>query len=312
MGWFLSEISAYLRLLFKTRLIGIPATLSASVAGSFSFGNPLGYTDLLTLFILYIGVFMAHLSVDSFDDYFDFKKDLARLKAGASDADLELLYILSRGSISARPLLAVGVSTMALGLLAGAYLSILRGPLVLVLALLGSMVILVYTGLLNMHGYLAEPLLVLKGLLVFMGSQLVAYGSIYTSTIPLGILFGLVSATVAYTHHTTHMPVDRSLGRITLPMLFERVGGPYVGYVLMIAMIYAVLLSLALSGILPIFSLAVLLAILIHMDIARRTWGKRYEIFSGYVIRTAIACRIVDVGLASILVITGFLNTGLA
>lgn len=308
----MSGISAYLRLLFKTRLIGIPATLSASIAGSFSLGNPLSHTDLFTLFILYIGVFMAHLSVDSFDDYFDFKNDLARLKAGASDADLELLNILSRDSVRARPLLAIGISTMVLGLLAGAYLSILRGPLVLVLALLGSLVILVYTGLLNRHGYLAEPLLVLKGLLVFMGSQLVAYGSIYPGTIPLGILFGLVSATVAYTHHITHMPVDRSLGRITLPMLFERVGGPYVGYALMIAMIYAMILYLTISGILPIFSLAVLPAILIHIDIARRTWGKRYEIFSGYVIRTAIACRVVDVGLASILVISDLLNMGLA
>lgn len=308
----MSGVSLYLRLLFRSRLIGMPSTLSASVAGSFSLGNPLGYTDPLTLFILYIGVFMAHVSVDSFDDYFDFKKDLARLKAGASDADLELLHILSRGSISARPLLAVGVSTMALGLLAGVYLSILRGPLVMVLALLGSTIILIYTGLLNRHGYLAEPLLALKGLLVFMGSQLVVYGSIYPGTIPLGILFGLVSATVAYTHHTTHMPVDKSLGRITLPMIFERVGGPYVGYVLMIAIMYSVLLYLVIIGILPIFSLAVLPAILIHMDIARRAWGKRYEIFSGYVIRTALACRIVDVGLASILVISGLLTTGLA
>lgn len=302
--------SAYLRLLFKTRLIGIPATLSASVAGSFSLGNPLGHTDPLTLFILYLGVFMAHLSVDSFDDYFDFKKDLARLKAGASDADLELLTILSRDSISARPLLAVGVSTMALGLLAGVYLSTLRGPLVLVLALLGSLVILVYTGLLNRHGYLAESLLVLKGLLVFMGSQLVAYGSIYTATIPIGALFGLVSAAVAYTHHITHMPVDRSLGRITLPILFERVGGPYIGYISIFAMIYAVLISLVLVGVLPVFSLAVLPAALIHMYIARRAWGRGYEVFSGYVIRTAIGCRIVDVGLASILAVTGLLNIG--
>ncbi|MEM4966582.1 MAG: prenyltransferase [Sulfolobales archaeon] len=260
--------------------------------------------------MLYLGVFMAHLSVDSFDDYFDFRKDLARLKAGASDADLELLSIISRGSISARPLLAVGVSTMVLGLSAGVYLSILRGPPVLVLALLGSAIILVYTGFLNRHGYLAEPLLVLKGLLVFLGSQLVAYGSIYPGTIPIGILFGLVSATVAYTHHITHIHVDKSLGRITLPMLFERVGGPYIGYISMVTMIYAMLLSLALSRLLPPPSLLLLPAMLIHIDIARRTWGRGYEAFSGYVVRTAMACRIVDVGLAITLAITALLNIG--
>jgi hypothetical protein len=75
-------------------------------------------------------------------------------------------------------------------------------------------------------------------------------------------------------------------------------------------MIYAVLISLVLVGVLPVFSLAVLPAALIHMDIARRAWGRGYEVFSGYVIKTAIGCRIVDVGLASILAVTGLLNIG--
>jgi len=291
------------KLLFKTRVLGIPATLSSSVAGSFSAGPPLAHIDPAALAALYTGVLMAHLSVDAFDDYFDFKKGLAQLKARASDADAEVAEVITSHTISPRPLLALGASTMAAGLLAALYLAILRGPLVLVLALAGSIMIVAYTGALNKHGYLAEPLLVFKGLLVFLGSQLVAYGEIYPSTAPLGALFGAVSALVAYTHHVTHRDVDASLGRVTLPIVFERLGGPHIGYAALAATVYTLLVVSVLSGSAPPYSLALLAPSTVHIWIASRVWGKGYRAFSGVVVDTALACRAVDVGMASALVI---------
>jgi 1,4-dihydroxy-2-naphthoate octaprenyltransferase len=208
-----------------------------------------------------LGALCAHISVNAFNEYFDFRSGLdARTRRTPFSG--------GSGALPARPDLAphtlgVAVATFVLTALVGVYFLHLRGAGLLPLGIAGLMVIFLYTPLAVRNPILC---LIAPGLgfgpLMVMGTDFVLSGAYsWTAFLASLVPFFLVNDLLLLNQFPDVEP-DRSVGRKHLPITIGRKASARI-YGAFLAAAYLSILTGAALGLLPSAGLLGLLGILI-------------------------------------------------
>ncbi len=175
------------------------------------------YYFILTL----IGAVSAHISVNAFNEYFDFR-------SGLDFKTVRTPFSGGSGTLPAQPHLArqalrTALITLSIASLVGLYFLQIRGVLLLPLGILGLLTVVAYTPLLARHPFLC---LVAPGLgfgpFMVMGTDFVLTGEYsWTAFIASLVPFFLVSDLLLL-NQFPDVEADKSVGRKHFPIIIGR------------------------------------------------------------------------------------------
>ena len=197
-------------------LILTPVSIFLGVAASYQVLSSLPYLDLSLVFI---GALSAHISVNTFNEYSDFRSGLDAITvktpfSGGSGALIENPNRLDSVYYAAIASLLITISI-------GIYFIVSRGALILPIGLVGVLIILTYTQWLNRY-----PLLCLLapgiafGPLMVVGTGVVLTGhyslfSTYISLVPF-----LLANSLLLLNQFPDIEADKSVGRRHFPIAY--------------------------------------------------------------------------------------------
>jgi 1,4-dihydroxy-2-naphthoate octaprenyltransferase len=216
-----------------------------------------GDIDVTALLLAVIAALCAHISVNTLNEYHDFKTGLDLLTtktpfSGGSGA-------LPQNPAVAGLVLAIGLTTLLLTAVIGIYFILNNGPLLLILGVAGIVIILTYTRWLNRW-----PLLCLIapglgfGVLIVVGTHLVLAGSSsHAAWLASLVPFFLVNNLLLLNQYPD-IEADRSIGRHHLPIAYGTTISSYV-YGLFSLAAYAAILAGVAYGYFPGLGLVALL-----------------------------------------------------
>ena len=200
-------------------LILTPACMLLGYASSvWSFA---GHVSFRRFLLALIGGVAAHISVNAFNEYSDFKTGLdsktERTPFSGGSGTLQKEPSLSRWA------LAMALASLGITSIIGLYFAVIVGWMILPLGILGIVIIIAYTGRLTRNPY---SCLVAPGIgfgpLMVMGTAFVLTGRYsVTAAIVSLIPFFLVSNLLLLNQFPDSMP-DRSIGRRHFPITIGR------------------------------------------------------------------------------------------
>ncbi len=228
--------------------------------------------DLQNVILTFAGVICLHASIDLLNDYWDYKRgiDTATQRTKFSGGT----GVLPENLLKPRSVYSAGLILLLLGTLLGMYFVVIRG--ITIALLLGFAVLAVYfysTSIVNLG--LGEAFVAIKGTLIVVGSYYVQTSSIEPGVVYVGIIIGILSASVLFVNSFPDYQADRSRGRRTLVILLGRQRAVKI-FPWIILCTYALIISGIILGYLKIYSLASLLSVPFAVSAIKRI-GKSYE-----------------------------------
>jgi len=243
------KISVVFRAFRPSFLILTPVCILLGISTSLAIQSPI---DLVMVSLIFVGAVFAHISVNTLNEYYDFKSglDFKTNKtpfSGGSGA-------LPDNPELAKAVLVIGWLSLMLTVLVGIYLLSERGIQVMPIGIIGIAVIITYTQWLNRY-----PLLCLIapglgfGLLMVVGTHVVLTGE-YSQLTWLGSLvpFFLVNNLLLLNQYPD-MEADKSVGRKTFPIVFGLNKSNLVYTMFMLAA-YLMIVGLIIMGAIPYLS----------------------------------------------------------
>jgi 1,4-dihydroxy-2-naphthoate polyprenyltransferase len=226
----------------------------------------LGHVNFFYLALILIGAVCAHISVNAFNEYFDFKSglDLQTTRTPFSGGSGTLP---ARPDL-ARPALNIARIALAIASLIGAYFWVVRGLALLPVGLLGVFVIITYT-----TWWTRNPLLCLLapglgfGPLVVMGTDFILTGRYSWIAFVASLLPFFLVSNLLLLNQFPDVEADRSIGRKHLPIVVGRRTSSLI-YSAFLLLAYLAILSGAYLHYLPKASLLGLLTILIAAPVS--------------------------------------------
>jgi len=233
----------------------VPILLGAVIAwartGTLHFG----------LFLLaMLGGLLLHAGTNVANDYFDHR-------SGTDDVNVEFVRpftggsrMIQNGLLTPREVISGALAAFALACVVGLYLAYIRGPLILVLGLVG-----IFSGFF----YTAPPFNLVSrgigeffiglnfGVLMTLGSYFVQTGQLAWEPVVASIPVGLLIAGVLYINEFQDAPADGAVGKDHLVVRLGRKRAAW-GYLLMMVATYAVIVLAALLRITSPFTLIAL------------------------------------------------------
>lgn len=211
-----------------------------------------GTIDPLYAGLTYAGVVFLHASVDLLNDYWDHKRgiDSATTRTKFSGGT----GVLPENMLTPKAVYAAGVMFLILGGAVGAYFVAIRG--VTIAVILGFAVVAIYfysTSIVNSG--LGELFVGIKGAMIVLGTFFVQTALIDTAAVFVGVIVGLLSATVLFINSFPDHDADKSKGRRTLVILLGKNRAATV-FPLFIIAAYALIVAGIFLGYTKIYSLA--------------------------------------------------------
>jgi len=212
-----------------------------------------GRVDFINLVLVFIAALAAHISVNSLNEYFDFK-------SGLDSRTVRTPFSGGSGTLQAAPPMArwalgTGITTMAILGAVGTYFLATRGLSFLPLGLVGMLIIYGYTPWLTRRPFLC---LISPGLgfgpLMVMGTQFALTGRYsWTAFVASLVPFFLVN-NLLLLNQFPDVDADRSIGRRSLPITLGNRRSSLV-YGLFLLLAYLSIVVGVLTGTLPALSL---------------------------------------------------------
>jgi len=193
-----------------------------------------GYVAPFQVIMVLVGAVSAHISVNAFNEYFDFK-------SGLDFHTQRTPFSGGSGTLPANPhmakhalVIAIATFTVVVGI--GFYFLIVRGPALLAIGILGLFLLIFYTPWIAHHPYMC---LVAPGLgfgpFMVIGTHVALTGSYsWTAFVASMIPFFLVS-NLLLLNQFPDVEADRDAGRKHFPIVIGRRASSllYVGFLLM-------------------------------------------------------------------------------
>jgi len=247
----------------------IPFLILAPACGVLGVGTAYwttGKINVLYAILALIGGVTAHISVNAFNEYFDFK-------SGLDEKTERTPFSGGSGTLQAYPELArqaLGMAIVALVIVAiiGVYFMMVWGWSLLPLGLLGIAVIFAYTPWLSQNAFacLIAPGLGF-GTLMVMGTNFVLTGEYtWTAFIASLVPFFLVS-NLLLLNQFPDVDADRTVGRLHFPIVVGRKYSSII-YATFLAAAYLSIIFGVLTGYLPIATLLGLLTLFLAVPVA--------------------------------------------
>lgn len=175
-----------------------------------------------------IGVALAHLGMNLFDDYFDYKKKGATIRTELANAGIRARlakcdYLLS-GKATVKQLLKAAICFCAIAVAIGLIILWWRGIAILWFTLLAGFLGISYSGIpfrFSYHG-LGELLIgVMFGPLLMAGVFYASCGTLDASIWIVSIPVGMLVANILYTHSIMDYEPDKRIRKMTLAVLLN-------------------------------------------------------------------------------------------
>jgi 1,4-dihydroxy-2-naphthoate octaprenyltransferase len=178
-----------------------------------------GTIDPLYAALTYVGVVFLHASVDLLNDYWDHKRgiDSATTRTKFSGGS----GVLPENLLKPKAVYAAGVIFLILGASVGAFFVVVRG--VTIALILGFAVVAIYfysTSIVNAG--LGELFVLVKGAMIVLGTFYVQSPAIEPAALYVGVIIGILSATVLFVNSFPDFDADRSKGRRTLVIVLGK------------------------------------------------------------------------------------------
>ncbi len=213
------------------------------------------------LFLLaMLGGLLLHTGTNVANDYFDHR-------SGTDDVNVEFVRpftggsrMIQNGLLTPREVISGALAAFALACVVGLYLAYVRGPLIIVLGLIG-----IFSGFF----YTAPPFNLVSrgigeffiglnfGVLMTLGSYFVQTGQLAWEPVVASIPVGLLIAGVLYINEFQDAPADGTVGKDHLVVRLGRKRAAW-GYLLMMVATYAVIVLAAVLRITSPFTLVAL------------------------------------------------------
>ena len=193
-----------------------------------------GYVAPFQVIMVLVGAVSAHISVNAFNEYFDFK-------SGLDFHTQRTPFSGGSGTLPANPHMAkhalvIAIATFTVVVCIGFYFLIVRGPALLAIGILGLFLLIFYTPWITHYPYIC---LVAPGLgfgpFMVIGTHVALTGSYsWTAFVASMIPFFLVS-NLLLLNQFPDVEADRDVGRKHLPIVIGRRASSlvYVGFLLM-------------------------------------------------------------------------------
>jgi 1,4-dihydroxy-2-naphthoate octaprenyltransferase len=212
--------------------------------------------DLSDAILTFAGVICLHASIDLLNDYWDYKRgiDTATRRTKFSGGT----GVLPEKLLKPGNVYSVGLIFLLIGTLIGMYFVVIRG--IMIALLLGFAILAIYfysTSIVNLG--LGEAFVAIKGTLIVVGSYYVQTSSIGVGVVYVGIIIGILSASVLFVNSFPDYQADRSRGRRTLVILLGRQRAVKI-FPWMILCTYVLIIAGIFLGYLKIYSLVSLLS----------------------------------------------------
>jgi 1,4-dihydroxy-2-naphthoate octaprenyltransferase len=254
-------------------LILTPACVLLGIGAAF---YQSGRVDLLQAVIVLVGALAAHISVNTLNEYFDFRSglDLRTQRTPFSGGS---------GTLAAQPAmapkaLATGLVAMAVTAVVGLYFVFVRGAGLLPLGLAGLLIIAVYTVWLTRY-----PLLCLIapglgfGTFMVMGTSFALTGQYsWTAFVASLVPFFLVN-NLLLLNQFPDVEADGSIGRRHLPIVIGRRASSWI-YIAFLILTYTSITGGVLVNLLPAWALLGLLTVPLAVGAGRGAHGRAEDI----------------------------------
>lgn len=231
-----------------------------SVTGAAAYAYLLtGTVDVVLYLATLVGVTLLHAAANVLNDYYDTKRGV---DVPGAPTTLYRPHPVISGFASLNDIRNFGLALLAGGLCIAIALAAVRAYLVLVLALVGVVLALTYSGPPGLkYRALGEVGVFLSwGVFMWIGTFYVLTGNLSTAPALIGAPVGFLVAAVLTANNLRDIEFDRSRGALTLVAIIGRERG-LLFYSAEILLAYAVLLALVLAGQLPLFTLLAMLTL---------------------------------------------------
>lgn len=228
------------------------AFLGASIAwydGAFHLGHAL---------LAFLGLLLAHISVNVLNDYFDYRSgvDLATKRTPFSGGS----GILPSELLKPRQVLWFGLVSFLLIIPIGIYFIIVSGWLLLPLLIVGAISILIYTPLLLKMGWPEWAPGLGLGTLPVLGAYFIQTGDYTLPVVIASIPSGILVHNLLLLNEIPDTEADSKGGRKTLPITAGKRKASIV-YSVLTGIVYLWIIGGVVAGQMPVFSLIALLTL---------------------------------------------------
>jgi 1,4-dihydroxy-2-naphthoate octaprenyltransferase len=197
------------------------------------------------------GVICLHISVDLFNDYWDYKKGIDtitnRTKFSGGTG------VLPEKLLKPKTVYFAAFMFLILGMIIGIYFITVRGVIILLILIFATLSIYFYSTNIANAG-LGEVFVTIKGALIVLGSFYVQTGNLDPTAVFVGVIIGLLSACVLLVNSFPDYDADKMGGKKTLTVILGKKHAVNVLLVLL-SLIYTMILVGIMTNITPIFSI---------------------------------------------------------
>jgi len=217
-----------------------------------------GFFHLGYAVLAFFGLLLAHISVNVFNDYFDYRSgiDLVTKRTPFSGGS----GILPEALLKPRQVFWLGMTSFLLAAVIGVYFVIVTGWLLLPLLLVGALSILFYTPVILKRRWPEWSPGLGMGALPILGAYFVQVDAYTWPAVIASIPSGILVHNLLFLNEFPDTEADKTANRKTSPITMGMEKASIVYSVLMVAG-YLWIIGWVIAGIMPIFSLLALLTV---------------------------------------------------
>ena len=204
------------------RIIRIRFLLASAIAAANGMSLAVwkfGVFDFFFAVLTFAGVLSLHASVDLLNDYWDYRRGIDKITKRTKYSGGT--GVLPEKLLNPKMVYIIGIVFLAIGALLGIYFVAVRG--ITIAIILGFAILAIYfysTKIVNLG--LGEVFVMIKGTMIVLGSFYVQVGFIEPAAIYVGVIVGMLSASVLLVNSFPDYEADRRSGRRTLVILLGK------------------------------------------------------------------------------------------
>jgi 1,4-dihydroxy-2-naphthoate octaprenyltransferase len=204
------------------RIIRIRFLLASAIAAANGMSLAVwkfGVFDLFFAVLTFAGVLSLHASVDLLNDYWDYRRGIDKITKRTKYSGGT--GVLPEKLLNPKMVYKIGIVFLAIGALLGIYFVAVRGVTIAIILAFAILAIYFYsTKIVNLG--LGEVFVMIKGTMIVLGSFYVQVGFIEPAAIYVGVIVGMLSASVLLVNSFPDYDADRRSGRRTLVILLGK------------------------------------------------------------------------------------------
>jgi len=204
------------------RIIRIRFLLASAIAAANGMSLAVwkfGVFDFFFAVLTFAGVLSLHASVDLLNDYWDYRRGIDKITKRTKYSGGT--GVLPEKLLDPKMVYKIGIVFLAIGALLGIYFVAVRGVTIAIILAFAILAIYFYsTKIVNLG--LGEVFVMIKGTMIVLGSFYVQVGFIEPAVIYVGLIVGILSASVLLVNSFPDYDADRRSGRRTLVILLGK------------------------------------------------------------------------------------------